>query len=253
MFKAILKRSLASAVAVGTVIAMASLTSPATVSSAPAIEHMAGCKPKYPAKIATSTSVSVEKSMQRYGESNSATATVSSGVGTPEGWVRFSTSGWSDWERLSGGSASTSLPKLRAGKTYRISAKFYPSCRGNDYRYQKSSGSAYVSVYGIPTSVSKIYAPDREVGESPKVWAGVTAEKWHPYGTVRVTISNGTESQTKYTRLKGHRGNTSFAKVYFGPVYEPGTWTVDVDFLGNRHYEPSSGSSSFEVFGDSGS
>jgi len=139
MFRTVLTSRLVAALAAGGVLAIAQLSGPATVASAPALEHVA----KYPASVETRTDVRVDRPMMRAGQSNHARATVSSNDGTPKGTVTFKVSGHAPKVvSLSNGHASYTLPSdLAAGKTYQVSARY----NGKGV-YKSSSDSTQVTV-----------------------------------------------------------------------------------------------------------
>lgn len=100
---------------------------------------------EYPAGVVTDTDISLESRTLDEGESTTATVTVTSDAGTPQGRVTFKVSGHSKKVvPLVAGEASYETPTdLRAGRTYKVSARY----NGGGV-YRPSSAAAYITVRG---------------------------------------------------------------------------------------------------------
>lgn len=98
----------------------------------------------YPASVATTTDLTLEKSMVDPGESNTARARVTAEKGKkPQGTVTFKVAGHpSSTVPLVNGTATYEMPTdLKAGRTYKVTARY--NAQGV---WKPSSDSAYVTV-----------------------------------------------------------------------------------------------------------
>ncbi len=203
------------------------------------------CGPSgYAAPIATTTSLSLARSVMEYGSVDVATVKVSSGAGTPSGSVRLGVSNGSSY-RLTldrRGSARHELPRrLAAQRTYAVTASY--DGRGSC----QASGPVrkYVTVVRADTDVRGLEAGDIRSGRKPKVSGRVTSSTGVTVdGEVRVTLTNGDLEKTRTVDLRGGR----FA-VTFGRTYQAGTWKVRATFLGERDFRGSGGTTNFRVKG----
>jgi len=153
MFRNLLTKRIATAVAVGAVLALTQLSAPGVVTTSPAIELTAACS--YAARTTTSTDLTLDKSFVEAGESNSASVTVSSDAGTPQGTVTFRIPGHlNETVTLASGQASQALPTdLRAGRTYQVRARYNGDNTGPDC-YRKSGDSTHFRVEGNGGGIS---------------------------------------------------------------------------------------------------
>ena len=199
----------------------------------------------YANSIVTGTSVGLARYVGQYGDSNSATAYVTSSTNqTPVGSVTISISGpgvSQSWTmRLKSGTASHGLPStLPPGATYAVTATY-----GGSGCYQGSSGSAYYSVQKGFTHTS-VSSKDLKPGQAAKVSGVVTSEAGgKPNGSVTITIKkNGTTVDTATDTLNG-AGRYSATMDKFSAK---GTYTVTVSYSGSARYNTSSGSDTFTV------
>jgi hypothetical protein len=241
MFKKVLLRSFAGATALGSVLALSLVATPAVVTSAPEIRNVA-CSLKYPTSVSTATSLSMRR-IAAYGASTTATATVTrDDAGTqPKGTVRFLLRGavnksWS--VKLRNGQASVALPRtLPASNTYSVTAKYWPpSCS----IFKRSSGSASYTVFKADTRTS-VNARDIRRTEKPTAKV-VVRSTLTPVGKVRVAlVRKGNTIATQTKRLSGGRASASFSKV------RPGRYKMKVKYLGTGNFRASSGADTFRV------
>lgn len=242
MFKKVLLRSIAGATALGSVLAVSLVATPAVVTSAPEIRNVA-CSLPYPSSVSTNTTVSTTRGVAAYGAATTATATVTRDDAgyNPRGSVRFLLRGAVDksWTvKLRNGQASVSLPRtLPAGNTYTVTAKYFPpSCS----IFKRSSGSTYYTVFKAGTR-TRVNAPNIRRTQRPSANV-VVRSTLTPSGKVRVVLvrkGNTVAAQTK--RLSGGRASASFRKV------RPGKYTMKVKYLGTRNFRASSGADTFRV------
>jgi len=203
------------------------------------------CGPSgYAAPIATTTSLSLARSVVEFGSADVATVKVSSGAGTPSGSVRLGVSDGSSY-RLTldrRGSARHELPRrLPAQRTYAVTASY--DGRGSC----QASGPVrkYVTVVRADTDVRGLEARDLRSGGHPTVTGRVRSDTGvTPDGEVRVTLTNGDLEKTRTADLRGGRFT-----VRFGRTHQGGTWKVRAAFLGTRDFQGSRGTTSFRVEG----
>lgn len=128
------------ALLVGGTLAATQLVGPtSTVTASPDITRVA----EYPAKIQTTTDLTLNKRAVRRGQPIVARVKVRSGVGTPKGTVTIKLAGRSWTVKLRDGRATKSLPtrNLRANRTYTVRASY----NGTD-RFKKSNDADYFTV-----------------------------------------------------------------------------------------------------------
>jgi len=138
MFQTMMKRFLAM-LAVGGVLAVAHLSVPGLTATMPVDNHE-----NYPPSIATTTTLTLEKSMVDPGESNTARAKVTAEKGKkPQGTVTFKVAGHQPRTvPLVNGTATYQMPTdLKAGKTYKVTASY-----NQQGVWKPSRDSAYVTV-----------------------------------------------------------------------------------------------------------
>jgi hypothetical protein len=139
MFHKLIPGRALAALLVGGTLAVTQLVGPTTVTSAPDLRRVAD----YPAKIQTTTDVTLNKRAVRRGQPILARVKVRSGVGTPKGTVTIKLAGRSWTVKLRDGRATKSLPtrNLRANRTYTVRAVY----NGTD-RFKKSNDADYFTV-----------------------------------------------------------------------------------------------------------
>ena len=242
MFKKVLLRSIAGATALGSVLAVSLVATPAVVTSAPEIRNVA-CSLPYPTSVSTNTGVSLTRAVAAYGAATTATATVTRDDAgkQPRGTVRFLLRGAvnKSWTvTLRSGQASVALPRtLPASNTYSITAKYFPpSCS----IFKRSSGSASYTVFKADTRTS-VNAPDIRRTEKPSAKV-VVRSTLTPVGKVRVAlVRNGDVIAAQTEQLSGGRASATFRKV------RPGKYTMKVKYLGTANFRASSGADTFRV------
>lgn len=248
MLKKFLVKSVASATAAVGVVALAGLT-PATVTSAPFVK--VACEESYPNPIATNTDVRVAKPIQQYGQKNRAIVNVSSTSGTPTGRVRITVvrpgADFTDTVPLDDGRAVVALPRLDAGATYPVRARFLPNC--NTGEYAPSGDSAFVTVKKADTEVRRVRARDIESGGRPRVVAIVASDTVSPGGDARVMISKGKREKSMVVDLEKLDDGRSRVVALFGKTFAEGNWDVVVKYLGTDNFQRSSGGTIFTITG----
>jgi len=239
-----LKRSALTSAAVGSVLAVAAAATPAVVTVAPQITPVA-CG-SYAAPTTTGTELALSRNMGQHGQRVRAWARTN-GQGNPQGQVTFSVNGNAfaavSAERAADGVV---LPRLRAGETYRVRARFNPNCEGQ-YDYQPSSDASNLTVFKADTSTGA-NAGDRRRGGRPVVRGLVdSATPAEPGGRVEVTISNGRASRTKTVGVSKNSDGTSSYRVGFGRTWKRGEWSVTARYLGTGNFERSVGRTAFDI------
>ena len=244
MFSKYLKRASIKSAAAGSVLAVAAAATPAVVTVAPQIATMA-CG-SYAAPTTTGTELALSRNMGKFGQLVRAWARTN-GQGNPQGRVTFSVNGdvfaAVSSERAADGLA---VPRLGAGDTYTIRARFTPDCEGQ-YDYRPSSDSASLTVFKADTSTSAD-AGDRRRGGTAVVRGVVDSDtRVEPGGSVRVTISNGDASRTRTVLVEQNTDSTSSYRAAFRKVGKPGAWSVVSRYLGTANFDSSTGRTSFKV------
>ena len=158
----------------------------------------------YAAPIATTTSLSLDRSVAEYGFVNVATIRVSSGAGTPSGTVRTSVAGVTRTDVLDHrGATQRELPRrLEAGHSYSVTTSYdgQGSCQ--------ASGPVrkYYTVVRARTDVRGLEASDVRTGGRPHVSGRVASSTGiTPDGKVRVTLTRGGTAKQATVRLRGGR------------------------------------------------
>lgn len=195
----------------------------------------------YAAPIATTTSLSLDRSVAEYGFVNVATIRVSSGAGTPSGTVRTSVAGVTRTDVLDHrGATQRELPRrLEAGHSYSVTTSYdgQGSCQ--------ASGPVrkYYTVVRARTNVRGLEARDVRTGGRPHVSGRVASSTGiTPDGKVRVTLKRGDTAKQATVRLRGGRFS-----VTFGRISQRGTWKVKAVMVANGDYRASSDSTKFRV------
>jgi len=242
MFKKVLLRSVAGATALGSMLAVSLVATPAVVTSAPDIRNVA-CSLQYPGSVSTNTTVATTRGVAGYGAATTATATVTRDDAgrNPRGTVRFVLRGAVNktWTvRVRQGRASVTLPRtLPARNTYRVTAYYFPpSCS----IFKRSDGTTYYTVYKAGTR-TRVSAPNIRRYQKPTANV-VVRSTLTPRGKVRIVLvrkGNQVAAQTK--RLRGGRTSATFRKV------RPGYYKMKVRYLGAKNFRPSSGADGFRV------
>ena len=197
----------------------------------------------YAAPIATTTSLSLSRTVGEYGSVNNAKVRVSSGVGTPSGNVRISVGGFATYTvKLNGnGVAQQKLPRtLAAGTTYKVTASY----AGQGNCQASGPDSKFYTVVRAHTAVRGFEAKDVRSGGRPQVSGSVAARKGTTVrGQVQIRlVHNGKVRQTRTVDL--HRG--AFGAT-FKRTTASGGWTAQATFLSNRSFRGSSDTTTFRV------
>ncbi len=235
MSRSILRKTIATAAAFGSVLALGSLTvAPASAASS--------CY----TTTTTYTSVSLTRSIGQYGDHNRATVNVThdKGNAVPGGTVRIFLSGSNvrrSWTiDLTNGRGSVALPSgLPSQATYRVRAKF-PSQGCDSY----SADNAYYSVTKASTLVT-VHGRNIKRGGHPRVVGHVASTTGRvPHGHVTVALSHrGHVYKTKTVRLDG-----GYFTVYFGRTKAAGKWLATARYSGAHNYNASKNVDRFRVY-----
>ncbi|HEX6877952.1 MAG TPA: Ig-like domain repeat protein [Nocardioidaceae bacterium] len=135
MLRSLITGRIFAALLVGGLLALAQLSGPATVTSAPAIESV-----DYPAGPVTTTEMWLDHPTVRAGEANSAHVKVTSNTGTPQGFVNFRVGRYSKRVPLVNGQADFAIPTNLEPGTYKVTARY------NGKLYQSSGDTEYLTV-----------------------------------------------------------------------------------------------------------
>jgi hypothetical protein len=202
--------------ALGTLLALVLVgLTPTSASAAPK------CRPGYPASVATVTKLSVPR-LVRARQNIRAKVTVISGAGRPSGRVALSVGGRSYGLTLHGGTASKSLGRLGAGRTYRITASYGGS---GCWKPSSAAGSITVKRVGRDSQAhfSRLSARSVHRGGHPRVSGHIVkASGRGATGRVRVQLSShGHVRYAKTVRLHHGRFSATFPRVR-----QVGVWTA---------------------------
>jgi hypothetical protein len=228
MLKKVLNRALTG------VSAAALVAVPATTVLAPQFTNVA-CT--YPDPAATTTDVSVSRSVVPYGARNAAFVNVASAGATPQGNVVISMTGEGSWtRRLEGGSARAQLPRyVQASSTYSVTANYRGTCR-----FRPSSDTAFVTVQKASVRVNPFVinkargvlavALNGVAGLDPRAGKATFVVK-NEAGTVIRRATSGVQW--------GH------AQVDVRDLNPGQSYTLMVSFNGTKNFLPASGSIRF--------
>lgn len=153
MLTTITLRSIAGATALGSALAVSSLTGPGAEVAAPGIRNVA-CE--YAPAGTSTTDLTLQRSLGRFGDANRATVVVAAGDTVPEGRVRLALDGTTRAVKPLNptGTATFGLPgHLHADLTHTVTATFVPA---EACAVDGSSDSAYYTVFkrGTKTGVA---------------------------------------------------------------------------------------------------
>ncbi len=197
----------------------------------------------YAAPIATTTDLSLSRTVGEYGSVNNAKVRVSSGAGTPSGSVRISVGGSASYTvSLNGnGVAQQKLPRnLPAGSTYKVTASY--AGQGNC----QASGpvSKFYTVVRAHTAVRGFEATSVRTGGRPQASGSVASRTGISVrGKVRIRLAHdGTVRQTRTVDLHSGAFGATFKRTTAS-----GGWTAQATFLSNRSFRASTDSTSFRV------
>ena len=187
----------------------------------------------YAAPIATTTSLTLSRSVQQAGSTNVAKVRVSSGAGTPSGTVHLSVSDGSTYTLSlnGGGLAQQALPRtLRPSKTYTVTASYdgQGTCRPS------GPVSKYVTVVRAHTAVRGLAAQHARPGAATHVTGRVASSTGlTPRGQVWVRLVHlGTVRQERVVRLHDGRFTATLRAAGKG-------WTIRAALLQNAVFRGS--------------
>lgn len=243
MFGKHLKKSVATAAAVGAVLAVAATTSPGVVTAAPQIKNVA-CQDNYPNPAASNTNLTLTRPIQQYGQRNRANVVVTTGNKDATGSVRISVAGRSWTEPLVSGEASHAIPRRLDVGSYPVRARYIPDCAGG--QVAPSGDTETLTVGQAKTRVSSRFAPDIQRGEHPRVRA-VVKSTVSPGGEARVTIFNGKTRKSQVVSLDKVGGGESTIFARFSKTRKLGQWTVKIKYLGTSNFQPCKEFTGFHV------
>lgn len=201
------------------------------------------------AVVPSTTTLTVQRTSEAYGQATSATAKVTSdsplasGMDTPAGTVRFTIGGKSVSAPLdsTGTATVTKLPTVPAGRTYNVVAH-YSSAATSFYQSTNSTATALKVVKdGTRTTVA---APNIRRHHAEVATVKVTStHRATVTGKVKAILKKGTRTlMTKTVRLRSGK-----AAVNFGKLSKKGTYTVVAKYLGTGNFKVSSGRDGFSV------
>jgi hypothetical protein len=228
MLKKVLGRALA-----GTA-ATALIAVPGAMTIAPQLAPMA-CT--YPDPAATSTDVSVSRTVVPYGARNAAFVNVESAGATPQGAVVIRMSGEGSWtRRLEGGSARAQLPRyVQAENTYTVTANYRGTCR-----FRPSSDSIAIVVQKASVSVNP-YVINKRRGILAVALNGVAGLDPRA-GKATFVVRN---AAGKVIRQQSQRVRWGAARVDVRDLNPKQRYTLSVRFAGTKNFLRASGSIRF--------
>lgn len=247
MFKKLIYKSVAGATAVGSLLAVSLVATPATITSAPAIRNVSDhCANQYAHTVSTTTDLQLARTAAQYGTRNVASVQVSrddAGASQPVGRVRVSILGLQSWTvRLVDGMATVALPRtLTARRTYIVVARYLPrDC--SVFAASRSNRSYYTVIRaGVRLNVD---APNVDSSVRPRVdvqarsLTGVTVP-----GSVRVRLyRDAVLVDVKWAML-----DDGFVRVFF-PRKRPGVYDARVYYPARTNFSVASGEDDFRVF-----
>jgi hypothetical protein len=236
MFVKHFKKSVATATAVGAVLAVAATTTSGVVTAAPEFENVA-CTNGYPNPSASNTNLTLTRPIQQYGQRNRANVTVTANGKDGTGKVRISAAGNAWTVVLQDGEASVALPRtLDAEETYTVRARYIPDCAGGEVA--GSNDAEPLTVGKADTKITSRFAPNIKRGEQPRVRA-IVSSTVSPGGSAKVIIFNGKARKAQTVRLNKISGPESSIFARFSKTYKRGQWTVKIKYLGTGNFDPS--------------
>lgn len=245
MFTKHMKRSAYSAAAVGAVLAVAVTTTPGAVTAAPTFKNV-NCESGYENKTATTTTLTLVRPIQQYGQHNRANVAVTSDAGEPTGDVIISVAGRTWTVPVTDGEATKALPRrLPAENSYDVHARFRPDC-ADGTQYARSASTKVLTVRRAHTRIPTRSAPGIRRGERPLVRAIVDSTV-SPGGDARITIQNGEAMKSKVVSVRKLGAGESLIRTRFSRTRKLGAWDVTIRYLGTRNFRPSTEFTTFRV------
>jgi hypothetical protein len=243
MFGKHLKKSVATAAAVGAVLAVAATSTSGVVTAAPQIKNVA-CTTGYPNPAASNTNLSLTRPIQQYGQRNRANVVVTTGNKDATGSVRITVEGRSWTEPLVSGEASHALPRRLNVGSHTVRARYLPDCATGEVA--PSGDVETLTVGKAETRISSRFAPDIQRGAHPRVRA-IVKSTVSPGGSARVTISKGDLTKSKVVSVERIGGGESSIRARFGRVYKLGQWNVTIKYLGTSNFQKCREFTGFDV------
>lgn len=224
---------------VATVASLGTLLGLTVVALVPSAAQAATCQPKYPASVATRTSVNLVRNIGEYGDSNTATVRVSSDAGVPDGRVNLRIAGDSFSLNLNNGVARRSVPDdLDARRTYTVTATYL-----GEGCYAGSSDSTSYTVQRAGVRIVGFSARDIRRGGRPFVSGRVvTTSGARATGRVTVRLYFRGQRDVGNDRLDGGRFAISFDRAY-----RVGTWTARATLPDNDNFGGDTAGETFRV------
>jgi hypothetical protein len=245
MFVKQFKKSVATATAVGAVLAVAATSTSGVVTASPDFRNVA-CTNGYPNPSASNTNLTLTRPIQQYGQRNRANVTVTANGDDGTGKVRISVAGNSWTVPLQDGEASQALPgNLDARETYRVRARFVPDCATG--QFAPSSDSQALTVFRANTRIGSVLAPNVERGQRPNVRAVLSTRTKSPHGKAKVVIWKGGQKLKKVVRVDPIGSGDAVIRARFGKVRKLGQWNVKIKYLGNEDCEKATKFTKFRV------
>lgn len=239
MIRKAVRRAAVWTVGAGLVVAPMSVVGPQL--SLVACENPGG---QYPRGINSQTDMRLDDSVGRYGDSNRATATVTSNQGTPEGRVAFIVNGIEFDRRAVGsdGRASVTLPRgLRGGDTHTLRARFVSDCPWNNSR----SPRRYYTVHRANTTTNPGVTDARGARFTSGFSRVGEGEGFNPLGgSARFTVRR--EGSSKVIRRATATVKDGVASVNMRNLRN-GSYTIRSRYLGSHNFRPGQSTESFRV------
>lgn len=222
------------------------IVAPMSVATSPQFT-LAACNnpgPNYPQGIATQTTLTLDDSVGRYGDTNVARAQVTSNQGNPNrGVVRFFINSKQYAQRtVNNGNASIQLPRgLNAGKTHKVRAKFISRCPYNN----SQSGIRYYTVERANVTTNPEVRNGRKARFAATVRRVGEGDGFNPQGgKVRFTVrrqSSGNEVRSGTANVRN-----GFASIDLRNL-DNGNYTITATYLGSSNFRQGSSTENFSV------
>ena len=232
-----LLRSMAGTAAFGTVLAGTALVAPVSTAIAPM-----DCKAQYQHAWVTHTDLTLKQRTGEFGTRNVAEVLVTSGVGTPTGQVRITTSKRSWTVSLdANGYAHHRMSRWLPPGDYTVQAQYLPGCSNFGRSHSPQDG---YTVDKAHTQVTNLNARNISRGSRPAVGVDVGSSTGvTPPGWVRVKLFH--HSHVRRTRTVRLRDGHAFLR--FGKVWARRSWHVTATYVGTHRFRPSENDTSFWV------
>lgn len=237
MFGKTLLRSMAGTAVFGTVLAGAALVAPVGTAIAPM-----DCKAQYQHSWVTHTDLSLKQRSGEFGTRNVAQVIVTSGVGTPTGRVRITTTKRSWTVSLdANGYARHRMSRWLPPGDYTVEAQYLPGCSNFGRSHSPQAGYAVDRAH---TRVVDLSASNIRRGRRPAVGLDVDSTTGvTPSGWVRVKLYH----HNRVRRSRTLQLTNGHAFTRFGKVWARRSWQVTATYLGTHRFVRSENETSFWV------